>query len=205
MNNIHELFCDGGCCLANPSPYCAQWAYCQVDIEGNHIREMSGIILRASNPDLYHIKRSDRMVVVPSAEINPNGLTNQLSELVALTLGVESLPCGWGGTIYSDSESALGRMFGSKSMGGIPEEWSYRCQIAPERLGEYSWVLLGGHPTQADLLSGIRAARPGKRALPCSKHQHWCDLEAKRLGNLFSRLMRQKAMLQEELCRSTNL
>ena len=189
MSQIASLYTDGGCCLANPSPYCAQWAYCHVGEDGTHLKEMSGIILRAEDPDKRPAVRPDRVIVVPSSEINPSGLTNQLSELVALTLGVESLPHGWSGHIYSDSESALGRMFGTKSMGGIPEEWQYRCRLAPERLARYEWTLLGGHPTKADLESGVRAARAGKRALPCSVHQHWADLECVRLGQRFAELM----------------
>lgn len=187
---IVSLYVDGGCTLGNPSRFAAQWAYCQVDAEGHHVKEMSGIILRATDPTLRTVNRPDRVIVVPSGEINPNGLTNQLSELVALTLGVESLPLDWVGHIYSDSESALHRMFQGESMGGIPEEWQYRCQLAPGRLRRPQWTLLGGHPTKADLESGIRAARPGKRALPCSVHQAWCDFECQRLGKKFVEILK---------------
>lgn len=192
MDTRFSLYTDGGCVRSNPSKYAGQWAYCHVNTEGVRIKEMSGIILRAVSPETCQTTRPDRIIVVPSGEINPNGITNQLSELVSLTLGVESLPKQWAGHIYSDSESALHRMFNGESMGGIPEEWQHRCLLAKENIGEASWTLLGGHPTKADLACGIRAARSGKRALPCSVHQEWCDLECQRLANRFIEIIWQR-------------
>jgi hypothetical protein len=191
VGEVVSLFVDGGCTLGNPSKYAAQWAFCHVDAEGKQILERSGVILRVTGAN-FSVKRPDRVIIVPTEEINADGLTNQLSELVALTLGMESLPVGWSGHVYSDSESALGRMFRNSTMGGIPEEWQHRCKIALGRLGHCDYTLLGGHPTKADLECGIRAAKPGKRALPCSIHQHWADLECQRLAKRFVAIMNER-------------
>lgn len=161
-SEIVALYSDGGVILKNPSNIGGTWAWCGVDRNGNRIIGKSG-----------------------SIPANGREISNNHTEQIAITLALEAMEDGWSGIVYSDSMVALGRVFKNWREKNLPANISERSKAAVKRLGAIETVLLQGHPTKADLESGIGK----KRNLPVSIHNVWCDkacnLEAKKfLENL---------------------
>jgi ribonuclease HI len=156
---IVALYADGGVILKNPSSIGGVWAWCAVDAEGNRVIQRGG--------------------VVPATEARE--ITNNHMEQIAITLALEAMPDGWSGTVYSDSMIALGRVFKGWRIKNLPANVAKRSAAAVARLGKIETVLLQGHPTKADLASGIGA----KRGFPVSEHNVWCDKECGRQGKAF--------------------
>ena len=149
LSKVVAIYTDGGVCGKNPSHIGGTWAWCGADLEGNRIVEASGAI--------------------PAPVGHP--ITNNHTEQIAIALALEAMPDGWSGTVYSDSEVALGRAFKSWRIRNLPHNVIERTAEAVARLGTIEPVLLQGHPTKADLECGIGA----RRNLPVSIHNVWCD------------------------------
>lgn len=157
MASAQALYTDGGVIQINPSPFGGTWAWCLVEA-GQRIRHDSGVLLPA--PDCPVI-------------------TNNVTELYALVAGIEALPADWAGLIYSDSWVSLQRVFLGAKLKNVPEWLVERLQVIRQsgRLSQMAYVLLDGHPTQAQLLAGR-----GKRGGPVSEFNVWCDEECNRVG-----------------------
>lgn len=148
---VTSLYADGGVIGRNPSAVGGTWAWVQVNADGEHVRTGSGIVT-----PIFH---------------GLDLITNNLTELLAAVLGLESLPTGWVGTVYTDSQVTLYRITRDKTKwAGIPAVLVERTQAARKPLGAYTVVLLGGHPTKAELAAGVR-----RDGFPCSPHNVWCD------------------------------
>jgi ribonuclease HI len=156
---IAGMFADGGVIGPNPSLIGGTWAWCHVDESGQRIAHASGIV----RPFLK------------DAECQPIPVTNNNTEMIALTRGLLSLPEGWSGTIYSDSRLALGWVFWGFKHEKVPVHLYQKAKSALGRLGSVEVVHLDGHPTVAQLQSGL-----GKRGNRCSEHNVWCDAECGR-------------------------
>ena len=163
---IVALYADGGVILKNPSVIGGTWAWCAVDAEGNRVIERGGS--------------------VPAKDGYP--ITNNHMEQIAVTLALEAMPDGWSGTVYSDSMIALGRVFQGWKLKNLPTNVAQRSAGAVARLGKIETVLLQGHPTKADLASGIGK----KRGFPVSIHNVWCDEECGRQARAY--LEKQRAV-----------
>lgn len=148
------LYTDGGVIGANPSTIGGSWAYCFVDAFGLRIAQASGVI----TPEQAHLQ----------------AITNNVTELLALVYGLERLPSGWRGTVYSDSWVSLQRVFLAAKLANVPRWLVERLQALQKsgELADISYVLLDGHPTRAELIAG-----KGKRGHPVSEHNVWCDAE----------------------------
>lgn len=110
-------------------------------------------------------------------------VTNNQTEMLALIVGLEQLPAGFRGTIYSDSQVTLGRVFMGWKWKNIPGWMHRRYQKQRARLldwDEIKYVLLDGHPTKAQLQAGR-----GKRGHPVSEHNVWCDEACRKAGEAF--------------------
>lgn len=148
---VTALYTDGGVILKNPSTYGGTWAYVHLNGDGVVIRERSGVVL----PARWQLE----------------AITNNFSELLALTYALLPLPDGWSGTVYSDSQCSLGRLFwGYKKWKGIPDELREMAEANVKRLGAVEAILLDGHPTKAQLALGI-----GKRGNMVSAFNVRCD------------------------------
>ena len=152
MKDITAVYTDGGCIGTNPSRIGGTWAYCLVDMAGERIVEASGVIT--------------------PIQANVVAVTNNLTELLALVYGLERLPLGWAGTVYSDSWVSLQRVFLAAKLRNVPPWLVQRLQALQKsgRLAEMKYELLDGHPTRAELLAGI-----GKRGHKVSEHNVWAD------------------------------
>jgi hypothetical protein len=146
------LYADGGVIGRNPSPVGGTWAWCLVDRHGQRIRSRAGAIL--------------------PRDAQVEAITNNLTELLALVCGLEEVPTGWGGTVYSDSWVSLQRVFLAAKLNNVPPWLVTRLHALQSsgHLAAMRYVLLDGHPTQAQLASGV-----GKRGNPVSEHNVWCD------------------------------
>lgn len=148
----NHLYADGGVIHINPSPIGGTWAFriVQADVI---IAEKSGVIT--------------------PVEAGLPAITNNLTEMLALVMGLRELPIDWIGVVKSDSQVTLGRVFGSYKWTGIPA-WLHRLyQQARNRLlfwEDITCVQLDGHPTRTQLAAGI-----GKRGHPVSIHNVACD------------------------------
>jgi ribonuclease HI len=157
---MRELYVDGGVVGANPSAIGGTYAWCQVE---NGERVMLG---------MHFISATDARV---------DAVSNNLTEMLAMIKGLESLPDDWIGTVYSDSKITLGRVFLGWKWSNIPMGVHRRFQAVRSRLKnfeKFGHVLLDGHPTKAQLAAGV-----GKRGHPVSEHNVWCDEACRRVGH----------------------
>ena len=153
---ITALYTDGGVIGPNPSLLGGTWAWCHVNECGQRIRHESGV----ARPFLR------------DADGHPVPVTNNNTEMIALTRGLLSLPDGWSGDVYSDSRLALGWTFWNFKHELVPPLLYQKALAARSRLGLVNVVLLDGHPTRAQLAAGT-----GKRGGPVSEHNVFCDAE----------------------------
>lgn len=177
------VYADGGVIRINPSPIGGTWAYCHSDELGSHCADGSGVL----SPSF----------------VGTDVVTNNQTEFYALLMAIESLPDNWQGVICSDSKLTLTRFFSARRrpysaarphapvviLNGVPDgvfvgfksipvAWVDRMQAAVWRLGDGCVVQrLDGHPTRAHLLAGV-----GKRGMPVSEHQVWCDTQCGLVG-----------------------
>ncbi len=146
------LYTDGGVIGQNPSPIGGTWAWCMVNADGTRTRHAYGS--------------------VTPADLGTPTVSNNHTELLALVLGLEALPAGWTGTVYSDSWVSLQRVFLAAKLANVPPWLVERLQTLQKSgaLKQMAYTLLDGHPTRAELAAGI-----GKRGHPVSIHNVWCD------------------------------
>ena len=164
-----EVYCDGGCVTRNPSSLGGTFAACWVDARGERVGHAAG-----------H---------VTAGEVGLPAVSNNVAELVAAVAGLEPLPDGWSGTLYTDSHVTLLRVNGARpgnrmaKMRGIPAWLQERLVKAVARLGAFRLVLLAGHPSKKALARGR-----GKGGMPVSAHNVFvdglCREEAKRVLRL---------------------
>ena len=146
------LYADGGVIGQNPSPIGGTWAWCMVGADGTRTRHAYGY--------------------VTPADLDTPTVSNNHTELLALVLGLEALPAGWAGTVYSDSWVSLQRVFLAAKLANVPPWLVDRLQTLQKSgaLKQMTYTLLDGHPTRAELAAGI-----GKRGHGVSIHNVWCD------------------------------
>ncbi len=151
---IVGLYTDGGVIGQNPSLIGGTWAWCLVDASGEMRRHAVGWLT--------------------PAELDAEAVTNNHTELLALVLGLEALDADFAGTVYSDSWVSLQRVFLAAKLNNVPLWLIERLQTIQKSgvLKSMQYVLLDGHPTQAQLAAGI-----GKRGNPVSEHNVWCDAQ----------------------------
>lgn len=150
---IDAIYADGGVMGHNPSTMGGSWAWCWVTPDGKVTNQASGLLI--PTPKLPYV-------------------TNNYAEYVAVLRALRSLPANHPITVYSDSMITLGRFFLGWSTEGIPIEITDLALRAIERLGRSNikHVLLKGHPTQAELGTGVTT--DGR---PVSYFNKWCDDE----------------------------
>lgn len=158
-----DLYVDGGEMISNPSKIGGTWAWAQVI--------------------------DDVMVEYGSGRFTPEDIdmpqvTNNLAELYAALEGMANMPDGWKGTIYTDSQTTYYRICldgsNSPSMKGIPRWLQDELSKQQKRLGRYSVVMIGGHPTKAELAEGCK-----ENGVLVSRHNHYCDTLCKRESKAF--------------------
>ena len=93
------LFVDGGVIRENPSPLGGTFA-ARIIQNGQVTFEHAGAI----TPEQAHVP----------------AVTNNLTEMYALVIGLTFLPDDWVGTVYSDSQVTLGRAFLGWKWNNIP-------------------------------------------------------------------------------------
>lgn len=182
---IAAICADGGCVQSNPSPYGGTWAWCAIDADGQRVIDQSGVVLtelgaHSAYAQLAANGHHTQLLRRPS-------ISNNVMEYLALRNALRTLPDGWRGTIYSDSQITLGRLFAHKAhdgwtllgvrpaalpwrVKGIPDRWVEDARAHVERLGPCTVQLLNGHPTAADFARGF-----GKRGYPVSEHNVHVD------------------------------
>lgn len=141
-----NLYTDGGLVGSNPS-HAGTWAWALVDGTGQLVTQRSGVIRTGWN--------------------GLTRITNNVTELLAAVHGLESLPNWQRVTLWTDSAVTACRLRYSTRWNGIPDLLRDRAKRA--RLRASSVVLLGGHPTRAELAEGSRAG------VPVSPWNVYCD------------------------------
>ncbi len=140
-----HVYTDGGIIQANPSRHGGTWAYVVLDASEAVLCEASG--------------------VVTPADVGLPAVTNNLTELFAAVRALQVLPDGWAGTLYTDSQVTMFRLVNpGAAFNGIPDGLRREVREQRRRLGAFRVVRLDGHPTQAQLASGV-----GKRGGTCSR------------------------------------
>jgi len=156
---MNKLFCDGGVVGANPSLIGGTYAW-RLVVDDAPVAEGA-----------YFISTVDARVPA---------VTNNLTEMLAVIKGLEALPVDWCGTVLSDSQITLGRLFLGWKWNNIPAWAHHRFQAVRARLvhfDKFEHVLLAGHPTRAQLAAGI-----GRHGYPVSIHNVWCDQACGKAG-----------------------
>jgi ribonuclease HI len=153
---VIDLYTDGGLLSNNPSLLGGTWAWVQVSA-GCQVASGSG--------------------VVTCEEVGSERVTNNFTEMLAIVQGLNSMPNGWRGTLFTDSEvSRIRLVFPRAKWKGIPPSLQQALTDTRERLGDFTVTLLAGHPSRRQLAAGKRGD------LPCSRWNKWCDDECKRLA-----------------------
>ncbi len=159
-----DLYCDGGLLTTNPSDVGGMWAWCQIE--------------RGLGSD-EHIVESNSGILL-CGQVQPGQVTNNITELLAAVEGLESMPDGWVGTIYTDSQTTYLRVRKSgkkqSKLNGVGQSLRARLMEQKRRLGNYHAMMVGGHPTLGDLNVGYN-----ERGVTVSRHNCWCDAECERL------------------------
>lgn len=156
---MNQLFCDGGVVGANPSLIGGTYAWRLV---------------------VDDVPMAEGAHFISAADARVPAVTNNLTEMLALIKGLESLPADWRGTVLSDSQITLGRAFLGWKWNNIPLWAHHRFQVVRARLvhfDAFDHVLLAGHPTRAQLAAGI-----GRHGYPVSVHNVWCDQACGKAG-----------------------
>ena len=149
-----RLYTDGGCIGSNPSKIGGTWAWCRV---------VNGEIV-ASNRDVF----------CPDMTTIYKEITNNQAELLAIIRGLQSLPDSWFGTIVSDSQISLGRVFEGHKMKNIPPSMIEQLNREKRRLiyfDKLPYKHVKGHPTKDDLRKGIG-----------DPFNVWCDQQCNEVG-----------------------
>ncbi len=152
MSEVASIFCDGGVKGRNPSAIGGTWAYCLVDAAGHRLRWDSGGI----TPEVAGLPK----------------VSNNLTELLAAVRGMEAVPLGWDGIIFTDSFVTLCRIRKTRKQAklkGIPQWLVDELALSKKVLGAYRVELVKGHPTVKDLAAGHRGG------VPVSIHNAFCD------------------------------
>lgn len=143
-----ELFVDGGVIGKNPSKIGGTWAWCLIE-DGNLIEFKCGCVY--------------------AGFVDCGVITNNFTELYAAVRALRSVPDGWEGTLYTDSVVTKHRLTNSDAFVGIPK-WLITETKTLRIIKKPKIVLVGGHPTKAELIAGKR--RDGR---PCSPWNVFCD------------------------------
>ncbi len=157
-----SLFVDGGVIGANPSKLGGTWSWCLV--QDGVIREQDSGLISCEDLEIKTI-------------------SNNYTELFAALKGIASVTtwnCRWDGTVYTDSLITLRRITNGLKFNGIPNSMRLEA-LHLRRFRRWKVVLIAGHPTKAELESGV-ARRNGN---PVSKWNVFCDEECKRLAAEF--------------------
>lgn len=156
---MNGLYVDGGVIAANPSLIGGTYAWCQVV---DDMRTVEG------------------MGVISPSQAQMPAVSNNLTEMLALVKGLESLPEDWKGEVFSDSQITLGRAFTGWKWTHIPTWLHLRYSRVREYLvyfDRFEYTLLAGHPTKVQLAAGV-----GRHGYPVSVHNVWCDDACRRAG-----------------------
>jgi len=159
---VESVYADGGCLGRNPSAEGGTWATLHVG-ESGVLWEASGIV----TPDQFGLPT----------------ITNNLTELLAVVKGLEALPDGWSGKVWTDSRVTMFRAQKRRKqarMNGIPEVLMARLAMVKRRLGLYTVCLLAGHPDELALARGRSA-----KGLPVSRWNQRCDSLCAETGRLW--------------------
>jgi ribonuclease HI len=97
-------------------------------------------------------------------------VTNNHAELTAVIMALESLPEGWAGTLYTDSENTVRWLNRRGRSPKVTPATRTRLVAALDRVGDFRKVLVAGHPTYADLDRGCR-----EDGVPVSRFNVRCD------------------------------
>ena len=159
------LFPDGGTIGTNPSPHGGTWAYVVVDPYRDIRADCdSGTVAQGDFTD------------------RPVYLTNNTAELYAAVLGLRSLPDGWEGAVYSDSQTTIRRLEKARDglknpMLGCPRDLVDAAYAEVKRVGQFRCVLIAGHPTKAELLhcQTQMVYRDPATGRAYSRHNHHAD------------------------------
>ncbi len=156
-----EVYCDGGLIgPGNPSKHGGTWAWCWV--------RSSRIVRKAGG-------------VIGPEDIGMPGVSNNVSELFAAIMALESVPPDWWGVLHTDSLVTLRRITTGHKFNGVPPWLIQRTLAIRASHQSYFVQLVGGHPTQAELLSGKRE----RNGLKVSRFNVAVDEECCRLSRRF--------------------
>lgn len=166
-----SLYVDGGVIHQNPSPYGGTWAWVLVDPDENKmVKCESGAfmpgILRDTLGHPYQL------------------VTNNVTEMFAMLKGLHNIEPGKRVYVYSDSKITLGRIWDGWKCKGLPpllDQWMIEesTRLDLENIPHFH---LDGHPTPAQLISGI-----GRHGNPVSQWNKLCDDLCREAGELLPR------------------
>lgn len=155
-----ELFTDGGTVGPNPSPIGGSWAWILVR-KGRLMSRASGLL----TPE----------------DAGLGTISNNVAELYAALRGIEALPEGFAGAVWTDSLITLNRLMDGEKWSGVPEWLQKRVvEARSSRKWSYDCSLLGGHPNRDELFDGKR--KDGKIV---SRWNVYCDEMCKKIAKRY--------------------
>lgn len=171
---IASLYVDGGLLSVNPSEIGGSWAFVAVSEAGDQVAYGSGI--------------------VTPAECGSQYVTNNTTELLAAVRGLQAMPDGWAGTLWTDSGVTLTRLTKTNPLGRAVPKWlREELNAKMVRLGMFTVKLVAGHPTRRDLARGHN-----RSGTPASSWNVLCD----RLCNEEAERFRRERMIDAWLMKA---
>lgn len=162
LDRTVTIYADGGCINKNPSPFGGTWAWLAADEDDDALHAEHGWF----TPPAYNDGGRELVDGIQTAG-------NNQAEFLALALAMQAIKGprpGWSGLILTDSQLTINRWSKAAGLRGIPFIWRRFMGTILRMPGRLSFQLLDGHPTMAQLASGV-----GKRGNPVSVHNKECD------------------------------
>jgi ribonuclease HI len=156
---IENIYCDGGCCLSNPSTIGGTWAWVTVDDLDRKVRSASGVL----TPEDAGVSK----------------ITNNFMELFAAIRALESVSKKWQGWLVTDSRVTMSRLEnGIKASANLPE-WIVGRVLQLKKDRKWKVSIVRGHPSKRELENGW------SKGLPVSKWNRLADKLCREAGNRF--------------------
>jgi ribonuclease HI len=159
-----RIFCDGGVVGPNPSVLGITWAWVMPCPNNTKLYEAGGVL--------------------EPCDLGMDELSNNHAELIAALRALSFVGKDWTGTLYTDSNVTRHRLEGRGTYEGLTPSLISSLESVRKRR-RYKVVLLGGHPTLAELKQGFK----NKNNLPVSSWNCYCDQLCTALAGNFKRTL----------------
>ena len=181
IQGVFNLYADGGLLSPNPSTIGGTMAFALTDLDDDLLAASFDCCITRTEEMRWRQSTRNPLGTIQVKDYQkcpalwPNDrITPDITETWAIVRGLTFLPRDWSGTVYSDNECALQRLFGTYSWNGVPDRFKRMCLDRVATLGSITTLLLNGHPSKKELAQGWKF-NSAKIKRPVSEWNKLCD------------------------------